>query len=94
MRQLTTLPGRPVVFVSSHPVKNADTSNLLPRGGGAFLNEVDGNLTPVKRADLIEFHWQGKHRGPDFEPIYFALKPVTAPTLIDSKGSARPFSHG
>jgi AAA domain len=90
LRQLTTLPGRPVVFVASHPIKNADTSNLLPRGGGAFLNEVDGNLTLVKKAGLVEFHWQGKFRGPDFEPIYFALKPVTTPALMDSKGRLIP----
>jgi hypothetical protein len=34
-----------VVVVNCHPVKNATADNLLPAGGGTFLNEVDGNLT-------------------------------------------------
>jgi hypothetical protein len=45
LRELTFLPGKPAVVVPSHPVKNASKDNLLPVGGGAFLNEVDGNLT-------------------------------------------------
>jgi len=32
-------------LVNCHPVKNASRDNLLPMGGSAFLNEVDGNLT-------------------------------------------------
>jgi hypothetical protein len=37
--------GGPTVLVACHPPKNAPPENLLPRGGGAFLNEMDGNLT-------------------------------------------------
>src|SRR5262249_10304965 len=48
LRGLTELAGRPCVIVNTHPVKNASDDNLLPRGGGAFLNEMDGNLTSVK----------------------------------------------
>ena len=36
--------GQPAVVVLSHPTKGASRGNLLPRGGGAFLNELDGNL--------------------------------------------------
>ncbi|CAH2408001.1 AAA family ATPase [Mesorhizobium ventifaucium] len=91
LRTLTTLPGSPCVLVACHPVKAADASNLLPRGGGAFIAELDGNLVLTKGdAGSIRLHWQGKHRGPDFEPLHFDLKTVTAPALIDSKGRDVP----
>jgi RecA-family ATPase len=45
LRELTKLEGNPAVLVPTHPIKNAGRDNLLPRGGSAFLNEVDGNLT-------------------------------------------------
>ena len=45
LRSLTECDGQPAVVVLSHPVKNASRGNLLPRRGGAFLNELDGNLT-------------------------------------------------
>lgn len=90
LRALTTLPGKPVVFAACHPIKNADPSNLLPRGGGAFIAEVDGNLTLNKNDGGVKMHWQGKHRGPDFEPIHFELKTVTAPALVDSRGRSVP----
>jgi hypothetical protein len=35
-------------------------------------------------------HWQGKFRGPDFEPVMFDLSTVTAPSLRDSKGRDIP----
>ena len=89
LRMLTTLPGKPVVYAACHPIKNADPSNLLPRGGGAFIAEMDGNLT-LNKGDTVKLHWQGKHRGPDFDPIYFELKTVTVPTLVDSKGRPVP----
>src|SRR3954452_23132989 len=56
LRRLTTLPGAPCVVVLCHPIKHVtDPTQLLPRGGGAFLAEVDGNLT-IWRKDtkLIE----------------------------------------
>jgi hypothetical protein len=89
LRALTTLPGKPVVYAACHPVKNPDPSNLLPRGGGAFIAEVDGNLT-LNKGETVRLHWQGKHRGPDFEPIHFELRTVTAPSLVDSKGRPVP----
>lgn len=90
LRKLTELPGQPVVLVACHPVKNAGPDNLLPRGGGAFIAEVDGNLTLAKADGLVRMHWQGKHRGPDFDPIHFELKTVTAPALVDTKGRPVP----
>jgi hypothetical protein len=87
LRSLTQLiPGGPTVLVSTHPPKNAAPENLLPRGGGAFLNEMDGNLTAVKRELISEVHWLGKFRGPDFAPFSFLIQPGRTDLLKDSKG--------
>ena len=90
LRTLVTLPGGPCVLVACHPVKNAAADNLLPRGGGAFLNEMDGNLTCAKTETVVQVHWQGKFRGPEFAPLYFQLHTATADTLRDSKGRPIP----
>ena len=80
LRELTTLPGRPTVFVLCHPTKNAQRDNLLPRGGGAFLAEVDANLTLWKdEAGIVSLHWAGKIRGPTFDPIRFEMGLVELP---------------
>jgi hypothetical protein len=85
LRELSRLPGGPTVLICCHPTKNAET--LVPRGGGAFLNEVDGNLTG-KRNDLaVELYWTGKFRGPDFAPMDFELKVVTHERLVDTDGN-------
>src|SRR5262249_1994706 len=86
-RGLVNLPAGPTVLALCHPVKNAAEDNLLPRGGGAYLNEVDGNLT-VSQAEgiIVGLHSQGKYRGQDFAPISFQLKCVTHERLKDSKG--------
>jgi hypothetical protein len=88
LRILTRCAGNPAVVVLSHPVKNADRENLLPRGGGAFLNELDGNLTLWSDAlgETTTLHWQGKLRGADFDPIPFILRPTKVPSLRDAKG--------
>jgi hypothetical protein len=58
LRRFTTMPGGPTVLVNCHPVKNASSDNLLPRGGGAFLAEVDGNLTCTRNDTVVSAHWQ------------------------------------
>jgi hypothetical protein len=90
LRQLVQLEGGPTVLVCCHPVKHAGEDNLLPRGGGAFLAEVDGNLTARKNNSAVELHWQGKFRGPDFAPMSFLLKTVTHERLKDTKGRPIP----
>lgn len=74
LRELTRIEGNPAVVVPCHPVKNAGRDNLMPRGGGAFLAEVDTNLIVWKDGDITELSWQHKIRGPDFEAIRFELK--------------------
>ncbi|CAM5183843.1 AAA domain-containing protein OS=Bosea thiooxidans OX=53254 GN=SAMN05660750_04086 PE=4 SV=1 [Bosea thiooxidans] len=90
LRALTELPGKPAVFVACHPTKSPDPANLQPRGGGAFIAEIDGNLVLSKENGMAKLHWQVKHRGADFAPLFFALESVTAPPLVDSKGRSVP----
>ncbi len=82
------MPGRPAVIIATHPTKHADCDNLLPRGGGAFLNEVDGNLSLWADEDqnTTTLHWHGKLRGMSFCPIQFALKPCPHPTWTFRNG--------
>ena len=90
LRTLCEMPGAPCVLVACHPVKNAGDDNLLPRGGGAFLAEVDGNLIARKEDSAVAVHWQGKYRGPDFAEILFGLRTITHQRLKDSRGRPIP----
>lgn len=90
LRALTTLPGNPCVIANCHPTKNAQADNMLPRGGGAFVAEVDGNLTCVKTDRVVDLHWQGKFRGPDFEPVPLELITWHSDRLVDTRGRPMP----
>ncbi len=89
---LCTLPGKPAVIVCAHPVKNAASkSALVPRGGGAFLAEVDGNLCVWSEdKETAELHWCTKLRGPGFEPRSFHLERRTSERVKDRKGRLIP----
>lgn len=91
LRALTELPGGPCVLVLCHPIKYVtEVEQLLPRGGGAFLAEMDGNLTCMKHDDtLVELH-HGKIRGAGFEPITFRLETIRTDALADAKGRQIP----
>lgn len=89
-RLIDTIPGQPCVIANCHPTKNATPDQLIPRGGGAFLNETDGNLTAAKTDSTVELHWQGKFRGPDFAPMYFLIRTVTHQDLKDGDGRLLP----
>jgi hypothetical protein len=89
LRALCDLPGRPACIVLAHPTKNATRDNLLPRGGGAFLAEIDGNLTCWREGSLVTLSWGGKLRGPGFEPVQFELLPQTL-AIVDSRGRSVP----
>jgi hypothetical protein len=86
LRELTKLPGKPTALALCHPTKNASPDCLLPRGGGSFLGEVDGNLSQTINNMVSRLHWQGKIRGPDFKPIHFQLHGATSEDLISPKG--------
>lgn len=87
LRVLTTCRGSPAVLTPAHPVKNPDRENLLPRGGGAFLNEIDGNLTLWAHSigESAILHWQGKIRGADFSPVSFEFQQIRISGLADRK---------
>jgi len=61
------------VLASTHPVGNATRDNLVPRGGSAFLNEIDNNLTTWNDGGTLTLHWHRKLRQVDFNPIAFEL---------------------
>jgi hypothetical protein len=93
LRQFLRMNGNPAIIVAAHPIKHARSkADLLPRGGGGFLNEIDGNL--VLWADLenrtTELHWTGKLRGPGFPPISFDLREVDHPTWTFHDGRPVP----
>lgn len=91
LRQLTTLPGGPCVLVLCHPIKHVqEPSQLLPRGGGAYLAEMDGNLTLWRLADDVVELAYSKIRGPGFQAMSFKLEPVTAAKLTDKRGRPIP----
>jgi hypothetical protein len=91
LRELTFLPGKPAALVNCHPVKNALRDNLLPMGGSAFLNEVDGNLTLWANAEKqVTMHWQGKFRGPEFNPISFEIVVASSERVKDAEGRLMP----
>jgi hypothetical protein len=88
LRSFVNLSGNPTVLTTCHPTKNPDMTNLLPRGGGAFLAEIDGNLVAIRErgSTLVVIDTHGKFRGPEFEPFSFKLMEGTSEKLKDSKG--------
>lgn len=84
LRPLTTLPGFPSVLVAFHPTKNAGESELIPYGGGSTYNEIDGNLTLWKEAQIRLHH--NRLRGPEFEPRYFRIEMSSCPDIVDKQG--------
>jgi hypothetical protein len=87
-RPLTNMPGCPSVIVAAHPTKGASDDQLVPYGGGAILNEVDGNLTLARKSDspTVRLHWQGKLRGLEFTPRPFRFEITGSPDVVDAKG--------
>jgi hypothetical protein len=61
-----------------------------PYGGGAFLNEVDGNLIAKKSDSAVAVHWLGKFRGPEFSEVLFRIQTVRCDRIKDSKGRIIP----
>jgi hypothetical protein len=95
LREFTMIAGPPAVIVAAHPIKHAkERGDLLPRGGGAFLNEVDSNLSlwADLEARTTELHWTGKHRGPGFAPLGFELRESPHPTWRYHNGDPVPMT--
>jgi AAA domain len=101
LRSLTNLPGGPCVVVLCHPTKRAADDDLLPRGGGAFLAEVDGNMAVQKKDSLLAVSPQGKYRGDTSWVLRYELEVIRDhPVLKDVRGRpiasvvARPVGEG
>ena len=80
LRELSLLPGKPAVMVNCHPAsgagKDMSRESCVPRGGSAFLNEIDTNLTVWSEGENAELHWMRKIRGPDFTPALFEYRAI------------------
>jgi hypothetical protein len=106
LRALKELPGGPTVVAACHPADGAERARCKPRGGSAFLNEIDANLILWSESDgVTELHWSVKKRGPDFEPLWFEFsaqevtcagevsKQVVARYVDDKVAHARKEQH-
>lgn len=101
LRSLTNLPGGPCVIVLCHPTKRAADDDLMPRGGGAFLAEVDGNMAVLKKDSLLVVTPFGKFRGDTSWSQRYEIEVVKDhPKLKDARGRqmnsvvARPVGEG
>jgi AAA domain len=86
LRALSTVLGNPAVVVPAHPIKGATPASLSPYGGGAIVNEVDGNLTLWRLGNACRLHWQTKLRGPEFAPVFFRFREYGCNAVRDAKG--------
>jgi hypothetical protein len=87
-RPLAATNGLPTVIIAAHPPKQAGDDSLLPYGGGATLNEVDGNFTlALDDSGLYRFHWLGKIRGLPFDPLYFRIDRLDSPDVVTVEGA-------
>ena len=87
LRSLTRLVGLPSVAVLCHPNRAVEgAEGLLPRGGSAFLNELDGNLTAWNSGGVVSLS-QNKIRGADFEPVKIKLDVFVFPDIKTNFGT-------
>jgi hypothetical protein len=89
LRQLVQLEGGPTVLVCCHPAKHAADDNLIPRGGGAFLAEVDGNLVCKKDDSALELHPSRQVSRPRFRT---ACVPAVQPSRMSASRTPRAVS--
>jgi biotin operon repressor len=84
LRALTQIIGKPSGIIDFHPTKNATEEDLYPYGGGAIMNEIDGNLT-LWKGETIKLS-QNRVRGPEFEPRFYRIEKLSSPDIVDDKG--------
>lgn len=87
LRSLVNMPGGPCVIALCHPTKRAADDDLMPRGGGAFIAEVDGNMAVMKKEGLLAVVPFGKFRGDTSWSHHYELEKITDhPKLKDARG--------
>jgi len=76
LRDLCDVEDRPAMLIIAHPAgKTPSKDNLVPRGGSAFLNEIDGNLTVWSQdASQQTLHHSQKFRGAGFDPMEWVMQ--------------------
>lgn len=101
LRSLVNLPGGPCVIALCHPTKRAADDDLMPRGGGAFLAEVDGNMAVARKDAMLVVTPFGKFRGSMSWSHHYEIEVVKDhPKLKDARGRqmssvvARPVHDG
>lgn len=89
LRDLCDVPSRPAILIIAHPAgKTPSKDNLVPRGGSAFLNEIDGNLTVWSQdASQQTLHHSQKFRGAGFDPMEWVMQIHEFPHLTDIHGT-------
>jgi hypothetical protein len=88
-REIGNIESKPGILVIAHPAgKEPRKDNLVPRGGGAFLAEIDGNLTVWSEdGDGQTLHHSPKFRGAGFDPIDFVMATHEFDHLTDTNGT-------
>jgi len=89
LRSLCQTSQRPAMLIIAHPAgKVPSKDNIVPRGGGAFLNEIDGNLTVWSQdASQQTLHHSQKFRGAGFDPMEFVMQIHEFAHLTDVHGT-------
>lgn len=85
MRKLCGINGSPTVLVPAHPVKNASRDNLVPYGGGAAMNELDGNFEGWNDGGIFELTL-GKKRQAPMAKMLLSIGEYTLKGLKDADG--------
>ncbi len=89
LRKMGDTHQRPAILIIAHPAgKTPAKDNLVPRGGGAFLNEIDGNLTVWSDdASQQTLHHSQKFRGAGFDPMEWIMQVHEFDHLTDIHGT-------
>jgi len=83
LRTLLQLPGNPALFVLCHPADGNNADKSKPRGGSAFMAEIDGNayLTAAGSTVMLHRH-ENKFRGIMWSPVSFELRTEYSDKLV------------
>jgi len=84
LRRLIDITGKPAVVTLCHPSKGATADTMEPRGGGAFLGEIDCAITMLGSRERVEMEpHMRKFRGEPFDKVAFCIETVELPQYIN-----------
>jgi hypothetical protein len=90
LRTLLQLRGEPCVVVLCHPPAYKESNSTVPRGGSAFLAEIDGNTYLTRMDSIVTLHRHEKFRGGHWNSVSFELSTERSEKLKDEDGSHIP----